>query len=141
MLLERVCQNSNRTFEGGPNAQYCPECRKERNKEYCKKSVLRKKQGEAREIGKLDLCDRCGRPYTVMSGTQRYCPECTPIGRINAKRRQSMRQTRKKSMPAGALSARRPERSCIVVKFAARNILALLDTAVVHRNAPTTSAF
>lgn len=79
MLLERVCQNCNRTFEGGPNAQYCPECRKERNKEYCKNSILRKKQGEAREIGKLDLCDRCNRPYTVMSGTQRYCLECAPI--------------------------------------------------------------
>lgn len=88
MLLERVCQNCNRTFEGGPNAQYCPECRKIRKKAYTEKCTIRKNQGESRQIGKFDLCEMCNKPYTVMSGTQRYCPECAPIALAEKNKRQ-----------------------------------------------------
>lgn len=76
MLLIRVCKGCNCTFEGGPHAWYCPNCRKLKKKEYVEKNVMRKIRGESRQIGKLDLCEMCDMPYTVRSGTQRYCPEC-----------------------------------------------------------------
>lgn len=31
-----------------------------------------------RSIGSTAYCERCGQPYTVNSGLQRYCPECAP---------------------------------------------------------------
>jgi len=114
MLLSRICKKCGCTFEGGPRASYCPECRKERCKEYNKKYILRKKQKERREIGKLDLCEICDKPYTVNSGTQRYCPECAKkayeikIKRekkiyyeknkesINSKRRETRKESRKR---------------------------------------------
>lgn len=88
MLLVRVCKACNCTFEGGPHALYCQECRKLRKKEYTEKNILLKNQGESRQIGKLDLCEMCNRPYTVMSGTQRYCPECAPKAQAEKNRRQ-----------------------------------------------------
>lgn len=54
MLLVRVCKACNCTFEGGSHAWYCPKCRKLRKKEYTEKNVMRKNQGESRQIGKLD---------------------------------------------------------------------------------------
>ncbi len=88
MLLTRTCKKCNCTFDGGPNAQYCPECRKFRKKAYTEKCTMRKNQGESRQIGKLDLCEMCSKPYTVMSGTQRYCPECAPKAQAEKNKRQ-----------------------------------------------------
>ena len=112
MLTAHICKICGRTFDGGPRAGYCSECRKIRRKEHDKTFKLRKNQGEARQIGKLDLCEICNKPYTVESGTQRYCPECAPnayteeIRRekkayyeankdvINAKRREERKKSR-----------------------------------------------
>lgn len=88
MLLTRTCKNCKCIFDGGPNAQYCPECRKLRKKAYTEKCTMRKNQGESRQIGKLDLCEMCNKPYTVMSGTQRYCPECAPKAQVEKNKRQ-----------------------------------------------------
>lgn len=76
MLLTRLCNTCNCTFEGGQNTLYFQGCRKLRKNAYTEKCNIRKNQGELRQIGKLDLCEMCNKPYTVMSGTQRYCPEC-----------------------------------------------------------------
>lgn len=78
MMVVRICRACRCTFVGGHHALYCPECRKERRKIYNARSVKRKKENESRQLGKLDLCDMCNKPYVVKSGTQRYCPECAP---------------------------------------------------------------
>lgn len=142
MLLVRVCKACNCTFEGGPHAWYCPKCRKLRKKEYTEKNVIRKNQGESRQIGKLDLCEMCSKPYTVMSGTQRYCPECAPKAqaeKIDAKRRRATKQTRRQSIPGVALNEKEPESVRIPVKYAGRNILASMPMAAARRNALNTS--
>ena len=143
MLLTRTCKKCNCTFDGGPNAQYCPECRKFRKKAYTEKCTMRKNQGESRQIGKLDLCEMCSKPYTVMSGTQRYCPECAPKAQAEKNKRQkrhSMKQTGKQSMPNAVLNEKKPESVCIPVKCAEGNILVSMDMAAVRRNALTASA-
>lgn len=88
MLLTRTCKNCKCTFDGGPNAQYCSECRKFRKKAYTEKWTMRKKQRESRQIGKLDLCEMCNQPYIVLSGTQRFCKECTLKAQFEKNKRQ-----------------------------------------------------
>lgn len=74
----RTCKTCGKTFEGGPRAWYCPECRAERQKDADRRSKAAARSGKTRQLGSIDICARCGREYTVMSGLQRYCPECGP---------------------------------------------------------------
>lgn len=37
------------------------------------------KNNTARKIGSTDICQRCGKPYIVKGGLQKYCPECAPV--------------------------------------------------------------
>ena len=69
----RVCKQCGRTFSGGPRAWYCPDCRAERKKENERKYH---KDGAMRKIGSIDYCVNCGAQYTVISGMQKYCPNC-----------------------------------------------------------------
>ena len=75
----RVCKTCGRTFSGGPRAWYCPECRHERKLAADLEYHKRDKMGVSRQLGSQDLCQRCGKPYTVCSGLQRFCPECAEI--------------------------------------------------------------
>lgn len=61
-IYDRVCRTCGVSFRGGPRAWYCPDCRRERERE-------RKKHynssGFARHIGQIDICLNCGKEYTV----------------------------------------------------------------------------
>lgn len=113
-IYDRICRECGGSFRGGPRAWYCPDCRKQREKERAKKY---RANGFERKIGSTDYCRHCGKPYTVNSGLQRYCPEC---GKINAKmvdRRQSLsyyRQNKAAINPARNKRRRIPERKCVV---------------------------
>lgn len=69
----RICKQCGKKFSGGPRAWYCPGCRYERKKE---RERVYKRSEPARKLGSIDLCVNCGRPYTVSSGLQKYCPDC-----------------------------------------------------------------
>lgn len=73
----RTCAVCLRTFLGGPRARYCPTCREERRRE---QDRIRRSSagGPRRKLGSTDTCERCGAPYTVTGGRQRYCPDCAP---------------------------------------------------------------
>lgn len=75
VVLPRTCATCGAVFDGGPRAKYCPECRAKRKKE---QDRLYKRNGAARPLGSTDICEICGKPYTVTSGLQRYCPTCAP---------------------------------------------------------------
>lgn len=77
-IRDRTCRTCGRVFPGGPRAWYCPECRSERQKEQKRDYHRRSCAGKTRPIGSEDLCILCGKPYTVVSGLQRYCPDCAP---------------------------------------------------------------
>lgn len=72
-IRSRVCRECGQTFQGGPRAWYCPECRAERKKEQKHRYQT---AGAVRPIGSTDVCARCGQEYTVSNGLQKYCPDC-----------------------------------------------------------------
>lgn len=78
VIRDRVCQTCGVTFPGGPRAWYCPACREERRRQHDREAKQRKKAGTVRSIGSTAYCERCGQPYTVNGGLQRYCSECAP---------------------------------------------------------------
>ena len=76
MIQNRICKQCNIIFAGGPRAYYCPDCRLERTKATNRDYKTRKKNGNVREIGSIDICKRCGEKYTVNGGLQEYCLKC-----------------------------------------------------------------
>lgn len=75
VVKNRVCRQCGAVFPGGPRAWYCPTCRSERARESNRR---RKARGTARPLGSTDFCVVCGKPYTVNSSRQKYCPDCAP---------------------------------------------------------------
>lgn len=77
-IRDRICRTCGTTFPGGPRAWYCPDCRAERQRAQRRNYHWRSAAGKTRRIGSEDICTICGKPYTVASGLQRYCPSCAP---------------------------------------------------------------
>ena len=75
VVKDRACRQCGATFLGGPRAWYCPSCRLERRREADRKY---KAHGTSRPLGSIGLCVVCGKPYTVNSSRQKYCPVCAP---------------------------------------------------------------
>lgn len=91
VLRSRTCKSCGATFPGGPRASYCPSCRAERQKAQSRECHRRQRAGTVRPIGSTAHCTRCGKPYTVTGGLQRYCPECAPVAvreTVNAHKRE-----------------------------------------------------
>lgn len=78
VIKDRICQTCGVTFSGGPRAWYCPACREERRRQHDREAKQRKRAGMVRSIGSTAYCERCGQPYIVNGGLQRYCPDCAP---------------------------------------------------------------
>lgn len=75
-IYKRICQSCGITFDGGPRAWYCPNCRIERHRKQDRESKIRQKNGTNRKIGEKYPCDICGEYYILSGGAQRYCSEC-----------------------------------------------------------------
>lgn len=76
VIRTRTCSVCGIQFPGGPSAKYCPDCRKERERERNHKYKQRRREGRSRKLGSTDLCEVCGKEYTVTAGLQKYCPDC-----------------------------------------------------------------
>lgn len=116
MLQDRTCRQCRASFQGGSQAYYCPSCRTERTRKAYAEHKRRKRQGKTRTLGSIDICERCGKPYTVNAGIQRFCPDCQSIhaieydrayrlkyynvnkDTINPKRNQRRKEYRKKNI-------------------------------------------
>ena len=79
VLRDRTCRACGKVFVGGPRAWFCPECRAERRRQHEREARQRKKAGMSRLIGSQDICEKCGKPYTVNGGLQRFCRVCAPV--------------------------------------------------------------
>lgn len=88
-LRERTCNTCSKTFFGGPGARYCPDCRAARQRAQSRECKARRRTGNVRAIGSTDFCVICGKPYVVMSGLQKYCPDCAPQAYREIDREQS----------------------------------------------------
>ena len=73
VVQDRICRQCGAAFQGGPRAWYCPSCRADRRRVHDREW---KHTGAARPIGSADLCASCGGEYIVVSGRQKYCPNC-----------------------------------------------------------------
>lgn len=79
VLRDRTCRVCGRVFVGGPRAWYCQDCRADRLRQHNREAMQRKKAGKTRRLGSTDICEMCGKPYTVNGGMQRYCRVCAPV--------------------------------------------------------------
>lgn len=75
------CLQCGKEYETKSNRRgYCPDCRIERQKQRNREYLARKNSGQARQIGSADVCEKCGKPYIVKTGSQRLCSECIAKG-------------------------------------------------------------
>ena len=77
-MFKHKCEMCGLEFEtNNTRAKYCIYCRDKaqaaRNRAYAEK----KKSGSAVKIGSEQVCPICGKTYTVSSGSQKYCKDCT----------------------------------------------------------------
>lgn len=75
---ERVCMDCGRAYIGHIKSKRCPACQQDANRRHDAECKRRKRAGHVRAIGSTDLCEACGKPYTVESGRQRWCKDCAP---------------------------------------------------------------
>ena len=73
VIRDRTCIICGAVFPGGPSAKYCPSCRLEQRR---KREREYNRRGSARKLGSEQVCERCGAPYILTGGLQRYCPAC-----------------------------------------------------------------
>lgn len=90
MTHDCICRACGKHFKGGPRAWYCPECREIRKAIADQQCKERRRMGNTRSIGSTDICERCGKEYTVEGGLQRFCPECGKINDKETRRKESL---------------------------------------------------
>ena len=73
---DKVCVDCGAHYLGYPRSMRCPVCRAEAESKALREYRERKRAGKARAVGSTDLCEVCGRPYTVAGGMQRMCEDC-----------------------------------------------------------------
>lgn len=76
---DAVCIDCGKHFYGHIKSKRCPECAAVARSRASREYQQRVKAGAVRKLGSMDTCQRCGKPYVVESGLQRYCPVCAPV--------------------------------------------------------------
>lgn len=75
-MIEKICRNCGKPFNGGPRAWYCPDCRAERTKAATKDYKRRKRAGSVTPLGSAITCPDCGKEFIKKGGLHQRCPEC-----------------------------------------------------------------
>ena len=106
---ERICIDCGRPFMGYPKSKRCPECaaavRRENERRY-------KKNGPARKLGSTDNCQKCGEPYIVTAGLQRYCPKCSAEAIADNARRHKREYQKSHADPAQRKENKKDRKIC-----------------------------
>jgi len=73
-----TCKMCGKEFESSANhADYCVECRAERQRIRTRAYTAKKKNNEAtKTVGQADICEYCGKPFIRASGSQKVCDNC-----------------------------------------------------------------
>lgn len=73
------CSVCGAAISGGPNKKYCSICLKQVRADQHAQSRSRAASGTSRKLGSDAVCELCGKPYSVSSSRQRYCPKCSSL--------------------------------------------------------------
>ncbi len=85
-----TCKRCSNEYESGSARQgYCAECKRIRANERARESRERKARGESRSIGSADICEKCGQPYIIKTGSQKLCENCIEKGVIIRRTKQN----------------------------------------------------
>lgn len=71
-----TCPDCGREVRVHAKSYRCRECQREANQRANVECKRRAAAGKTRQIGSVDICRKCGNPYTVNSGAQLYCKDC-----------------------------------------------------------------
>ena len=71
-----ICPDCGKEAQVYTKSYRCPDCQAKADARASAEFKRRKAAGKVRPIGSIDLCQRCGQPYTVQAGLQRYCKSC-----------------------------------------------------------------
>lgn len=73
-----TCKMCGKEFESNANhADYCVECRAERQRIRTRTYTAKKKNNEeTKTVGQADICEFCGKPFIRASGSQKVCDNC-----------------------------------------------------------------
>lgn len=73
-----TCKMCGKEFEStAHHADYCVECRAERQRIRTRAYTAKKKNNEeTKTIGQADICEFCGKPFIRASGSQKVCNNC-----------------------------------------------------------------
>lgn len=74
-----ICPDCGKEAQVFTKSYRCPDCQAEADARANVEYKRRKVAGKIRQIGSTDLCRRCGQPYTVEAGLQKYCKGCAEI--------------------------------------------------------------
>lgn len=85
-----TCPDCGREVTVPIKSKRCPACQAEADRRHDRECKQRQRLGKTRPIGSTDLCERCGKPYTVWSGLQKYCKACAPVAIAEADRAASV---------------------------------------------------
>lgn len=79
MLFQKHCTLCGAEFLAGPNAKYCRDCARERQRKSasaCNQKRFHAENPEARVVGSTQVCEVCGKDYVLRSGNQKTCEDC-----------------------------------------------------------------
>lgn len=91
----------------------CSDCQRAADNRHNEEHRQRVKAGHGRQLGSMDMCERCGKQYVVNSGRQRYCPACAPIAWAENDRRLSREWNREYYSTPESREARNAERRAL----------------------------
>ena len=79
LYITRICQDCRKEYIGHIKSLRCQDCQAEADRRASAESKRRAAYGHTRKLGSTDYCQKCGQPYIVCSGLQRYCKDCAAI--------------------------------------------------------------
>lgn len=79
LYRDKICPDCGVSFVGHIKTKRCKSCQAEADRKHDRECKQRAALGKVRRLGSIDLCEICGKPYTVNGGKQRYCSTCAPI--------------------------------------------------------------
>lgn len=92
---DRPCIDCGKVVRMPLKSKRCPSCQYAADQAHTLEYRRRRDAGHSRKLGAMYPCERCGEPYILNSGLQRYCRTCAPSAiraNVNAAKRDERRE-------------------------------------------------